>query len=589
MTNMKRQNIKKYNERGAALLIVLFIVMAITVLSLGFLARSDTELACGQNMALHTQMDSLAYSGLEHARGLILYPQDVDAAQAYWTGGSALQLPAGNDYYDVNVVMHNSSDPDPTYRCTYNVKSEAYLLKKGQKAARSAVEGELRLDPCIAYGSKASTAIPPRITIKGDMYCGGSVLNMGTIYGDVFASALSGSGTMSGQTKAFSEAIVSWPNDVTVVNFKSHYPSYQTLPATVSGYSYGSQSLPQVCYRSGTLSLAGSATIDGMLIVEGDLNVSSTGNNINSGKNLPALLVTGDLVIADGAELTINGLAVIKNRVRIRASAGDLNVYGALFAENGVFETAADSTANTSTAFLYNCPTWRSAGGQVNGAIEFDGVDDYLQTANSLTKLQISNDYTFSVWIKADASQKIWAGIFSKTNTGGSINHWTLQFDTSSPRKLIIYHPSGYWETGIRLTDIAGAWHNITIVRHKTGGDSYMWSYLDGSHIKSNDKWNLAPGTADGHLNIGGDMTASSSYVFKGLIDELKIYDSSAADGSINPPNPPIGYWSLDKTGSGAVNIVAAPNKAAIVAWSGSNAVRWGQAGGAFYRYIKRN
>ncbi|MHC4096666.1 MAG: hypothetical protein ACYSU3_11500 [Planctomycetota bacterium] len=43
---MKR--IKRKKREGAALLIVLFVVMAITVLSLGFISRSDVELACGR-------------------------------------------------------------------------------------------------------------------------------------------------------------------------------------------------------------------------------------------------------------------------------------------------------------------------------------------------------------------------------------------------------------------------------------------------------------------------------------------------------------------------------------------------------------
>ncbi len=68
---------KRKKRKGVALLVVLFIVMAITILSLGFLSRSDIELACGENMILRTQMDYLAESGLEHARGLILNPQDI--------------------------------------------------------------------------------------------------------------------------------------------------------------------------------------------------------------------------------------------------------------------------------------------------------------------------------------------------------------------------------------------------------------------------------------------------------------------------------------------------------------------------------
>ena len=100
---------------GIALLTVLMIVMVITVMALGFLSRSDVELAFGRNMEVRAQMDYLAESGLEHARGLILNPQDV--ASEYWTGDSLQQLVAGSgDYYDLTVTR---DDTDPTDHCNY--------------------------------------------------------------------------------------------------------------------------------------------------------------------------------------------------------------------------------------------------------------------------------------------------------------------------------------------------------------------------------------------------------------------------------------------------------------------------------------
>ncbi|MDO8303051.1 MAG: hypothetical protein Q7T18_07410, partial [Sedimentisphaerales bacterium] len=406
---MKRQYKKQNTRHGAALLIVLFIVMTITVLSLGFMSRCDTELACGQNMLLHTQIDSLAYSGLEQAKGFLLYPQDVTTDSAgYWQGKSGLQLVTpGNDYYDVTVAMHTAADTDPTYRCTYDVNCEAYQLKSGTKVARSSVRGELRFDSCIAYRTETSVSIPSRMTINGDVYCNGNLLNLGGINGDVFASALSGSA--SGQTKALSETTVSWPN-VTVADFISQY-SVQAFPASASGVQYGPYTPIKVCYRNGTVTLGSGVTIEGMLVVQGDLKVSGTGNIITAGKNLPALRVTGDVIIQDNAELTVHGLAVVGNRVKVRLSAGNVNIYGGLFVRNGVVETMPDSSGNENTATPYSYPIWQPAGGHVNGAIQFDGVDDYLQTADSSSTLQITNDYTFSVWVKADASQKIWAGI----------------------------------------------------------------------------------------------------------------------------------------------------------------------------------
>jgi len=128
------------HRSGMALLVVLIIVMAITILSLGFLSRSDVELACGENMILRTQMDYLAESGLEHARGLILNPQDVSSE--YWTGSDGLQLVSGNDYYDVNVVKLGE--------CNYQLTCDAYRMKNGERFGSSRLTGELRLDPCIA-------------------------------------------------------------------------------------------------------------------------------------------------------------------------------------------------------------------------------------------------------------------------------------------------------------------------------------------------------------------------------------------------------------------------------------------------------
>ena len=108
------------NKSAVALLAVLLIVMVITILSLGFLARSDVELTCGQNMILRAQMDYLAESGLEYARGLIL--NDSNFPQ-YWTGEI---VPDSNDYYDVEVTLLPLVDPCDPNVCDYEITSTAY-------------------------------------------------------------------------------------------------------------------------------------------------------------------------------------------------------------------------------------------------------------------------------------------------------------------------------------------------------------------------------------------------------------------------------------------------------------------------------
>ena len=158
--------------------------------------------------------------------------------------------------------------------------------------------------------------------------------------------------------------------------------------------------------------------------------------------------------------------------------------------------------------------------GKIAGALDFDGVNDMVQTAASDTLLMLSADYTTSVWINPNPVQKTWAGIFTKTNATGSLNHWNLQFNNEADRKVVIYHGNSSWDTGIRLADVAGSWHHIAIVRSGTN----MTSYLDGSVVRSQ-TFSSNPVAASGHLNIGADRTATTAYLYTGQIDDLRVYE----------------------------------------------------------------
>jgi sialidase-1 len=192
---------------------------------------------------------------------------------------------------------------------------------------------------------------------------------------------------------------------------------------------------------------------------------------------------------------------------------------------------AKDSSGSEYHGIIKGDPKWVDT--QIGGALELDGNDDYIQTPDDRDKLQLTGDYTFSLWIKADAIQNGWVGIFSKCNASGSMNHWTLQFDGSSPRHLIIHHPDNlpmprFWDTGIRLTDIIDSSHHISIVR---SGET-MTSYLDGSPRKTG-TWHNDPGSGNGHLNIGVSRTANPRSAYKGLLDDIRIYNYVLTEAEI--------------------------------------------------------
>jgi cytoskeletal protein CcmA (bactofilin family) len=334
----------KVSRKGSALLVVLFIVMAITILSLGFLSRSDVELACGENMILRTQMDYLAESGLEHARGLILNDSNFSEN---WTA-LRQQLYNGNDYYNVNVIK--------LVECNYKITCDAYREKGIEKIGRSSLEAELRLDPYIAFWTQTGTTVSSGVTINGDIYCNGTLTNNGTIDGDVFASGLSGS--ITGQLKATGDLLLAWPQVMV-----GDYSPDQTIEAN----SLSGSSLVGVQYCPSDIELSGNVNIAGMLIVDANLTITGSGNVITAGEDLPAILVTGNLIIEDGGQLGVNGLAVVNGGVQID---GTTSITGGLFVGNGItgsgnmtINAAPSKTAITTWPSPGNPERWNPAGG----------------------------------------------------------------------------------------------------------------------------------------------------------------------------------------------------------------------------------
>ena len=592
MTGLKT----KTGKKGAALLVVLFIVMVITISSLGFLSRSDVELACGRNMALRIQMDYLAESGLEHARGLILNPQDISSE--YWTGATDQQLVAGNDYYDVAVVR---DDSDPTNRCNYIIDCNSYRLRNSEKIGRSNIRAELRLDPCIAFWSGSDTTIWSSVMINGDVFCNGTIINKGAIKGDLFANALSG--VVTGSQKTVGDLSLVWPR-VTVADFTSNYTTQTINSGSLSGQTLGPYDPVRVCYRDGNLLLAGNVQIDGMLVVDGDLAVQGYGHIITAAKNLPALLVTGDLVIRSDSSLGVNGLAVVDGTMQVGAEVTYIDdipnsVLGGLFVNGGIVETTVDSSGNNNTGTLYNGPTWQPLGGQTDGALEFDGINDYVNVRDDVSLRPGNGSWTISVWAKPP-NQNQSAFIMSKRQNQSPYEQFSLGI--AGPDSHV--YPSGkkvvfsYIESlqicersGYTINDIAnGNWHHIAAVADKSADTIRI--YVDGVEKAVTIDFNLGSWPTIDNMDDLQIGCIKDSYYFNGFIDDVRIYNRVLDADDVYPPSDGlpglVGHWKLDGSG-GSVIVTAAPSKTAILVWSEAGIEEnWGQAAGAFFKSIQR-
>ena len=376
-----RRIIRCGNRSGAALLIVLFIVMAATILSLGFLSRSDSDLTCGRNMVLRTQMDNMALSGLTHAKGMLLSPQDV--ATEYWEGDQRQQLVSGSeDYYDVEVLKTSPGN--------YQVTCLAYRERAGSVIGRSSMNAEVRLDPCIAVRTGSQWTSEPLTTVNGDVYCKGDVLAYdagATLNGDVFADSDIIATNIMGQSDTYvGVSPVNLPS-LTADQFSSYYyiDTSKYLVQAIDTNSLNAETLSASgsnpagirYYNGSTLRLEGNVNFEGTLVVNGSVTISGTANTITAVKNFPALIVNGALIIEGSTALQINGLAMITEGIIFTGANADIDITGALFIANqsiaGAYENSAniDVTADADKAAI---EIWPSSGNNVRWTPATDAI-----------------------------------------------------------------------------------------------------------------------------------------------------------------------------------------------------------------------
>ncbi|MFC1633896.1 LamG-like jellyroll fold domain-containing protein [Planctomycetota bacterium] len=586
------------HRKGAALLVVLFIVMAITIMSLGFLSRSDVELACGRNMTLRTQIDYLAESGLEHARGLILNPQEVESE--YWTGAAAQQLVAGSvEYYDLDVVR---DDSDPTDRCNYTIDCNAYWTEEGERIGRSELRAQLRLDPCIALWTGNDTTLWNGVTVNGDVYCNGVLTNntlIGAIDGDVFANALNGEpNEISGQLKPIADLSLDWPR-VTVADFTTRYATQNIGTGTVSGQTFGPYNPVRVCYRNGNLIMAGNVQIEGMLVVDGDLIIQGNQNIITAAKKLPALLVTGDLIVGSSGSLNVNGLAVINRTAKVSAGDSNYRILGGLFIQGELVETAGDSSGNGNTGTLYGKPTWLPSGGRINGALDFDGQNDVVQDTTAGSYLNGLSGITVSLWVDSDVVDQD-RGIMFTSNPMDLDQELGIQYDRNGVSgggvqgiKASIKTTSGFTQIESSSYVQSTSWQHLALTWDNDPNDSQLKLYINGTPNVPRFDMGPAYGTIAGVQKLMIGNGAKNIY-WDGLIDDVRIYNRSLDADEINVVQAGgavpglICHWRFDESGSN-IAVTAAPAKTAVVVWSGTgDTLKWGQAAGAFFRSIER-
>jgi len=223
------------------------------------------------------------------------------------------------------------------------------------------------------------------------------------------------------------------------------------------------------------------------------------------GTNEP-LADIGPLPFGDGS-VDLQDLVVLAEHIGKEVTDPTLVAYWPLDETEGMF--AADSVGDND-AIVIGGATWQPDGGQVDGALQLNGIDGYAVTGPIIDPAD--GPFSIFAWIKGGTSDQV---VISQQFA----SNWLA---TDAEGNLITElkghgRPTGPLFSETVITD--GQWHRIGL----SWDGSYTMLHVDGVMVAEDVQDGLE--SSEMGLNIGtGKMTQPGTY-FSGTIDDVRIYN----------------------------------------------------------------
>lgn len=228
--------------------------------------------------------------------------------------------------------------------------------------------------------------------------------------------------------------------------------------------------------------------------------------------------------------------------------------------DDGAGMGAIDSSGHNNDGELFNGPQWTA--GLDGGALFFDGDLARIDAPRS-----VQDDFTLSAWIQADspglgdedaygASYYGWGGsglIYAGNSIGGTSDDFSLAvFNTRLSLGVGNPRTSVTSENDV----VTGEWVHVAGVRDVGAGTIRV--YIDGALEGSLGHPNTSPLNKNPLITIAANTFSARFY--KGLIDEVRLYDKVLSDTELQELNriDPLQAWQ-PSPGSGASFEITAP------------------------------
>ncbi len=167
------------------------------------------------------------------------------------------------------------------------------------------------------------------------------------------------------------------------------------------------------------------------------------------------------------------------------------------------YDSAADNDAVVVGGAL-----WQPGSGQFNGALQFDGIDDFLIAPFILDP--VKQAFSVYAWIKGGQPGQ------TVISQQGAFGAW-LSVGPAGTLATSLTFPLPPVTSNVVITD--DLWHRIGLVSDGSG----ISLYVDDAEVTRSDTSPILP--ANGGLQIGSDKNLEPGTFFAGMIDDVRIYD----------------------------------------------------------------
>gem|GEM_PF-3148119 len=189
-------------------------------------------------------------------------------------------------------------------------------------------------------------------------------------------------------------------------------------------------------------------------------------------------------------------------------------------------ESAGDVAVNSLRPIdgvIHGSPLWQPLDGKINGALYFDGTDDYIDMGER-SSLNGEIDFTVMCWVKTDADVE---QVIIQQRDESYQGEYVVKLKANGKVNFFVYN-GGYqfnFDTVTAVND--GEWHHIAVTRSGGTGTIYIDGIADNSASGA-----VKSLVSDLSVFVGFDKLSNDKY-YQGALDDIRIYTVALDGGDI--------------------------------------------------------